>query len=265
MSTFWNDLVRNLGDREDVVNIPGAPILTNIFIDNIQNKVLSSYLLTFNKKVVLDVGAGIGRWTTRFSKYGQEVIALDISREMIKLAKKKLKKSNVTFIVGTACAIPLRENSVDCSFSCTCLQHIDDEEKQKTGISEMARVTRKQIMILELMSSGSNFTKLSHYPTLIIPKALYVSTLKIANVRSIHYHGVDYLPLLKLTEQARNFLFKKTEFDIPSYGGSFKQQLPRIIYQTCSLIATVFSFPFARILFNPNERLTRHFLLIAKK
>jgi ubiquinone/menaquinone biosynthesis C-methylase UbiE len=264
LSDFWDDVVRKFGSREDIVNIPGAPSMTNKYIDYLENRVLAPYLSSSKGQIVLDVGTGIGRWASPLAEKASHVVGIDISREMVKIAKKRLNRANVDFLVATAYAIPLRSNSVDLSLSCTCIQHIVDEDKQKKSLHEITRVTKDRILLLELMSR-SNKTKLTHYPTLVVPRVQYKSSLKAAGVKSITDIGVDFLPLVKLMENIRNSLFKKLGVNVPSYGGSVKQRVLRNSYQIISVYAVFFSLPFNKITPNPSSELTRHVLLVVRK
>lgn len=263
MSNFWDDIVRKFTSGEDVINIPGAPIITNKYIDSLQRRVLIPQLSRFKGKTFLDVGTGIGRWGSQLAGKSCYVIGIDISREMIRVAKRNVNSPNVNFVVATAYAIPLRSNSIDLSLSCTCIQHIVDEDKQQQGLHEVVRVTRNKILILELMSKSKK-TKLTHYPTLIIPRYQYVSALRLPWIESITDIGVDFLPFVKLTESLRNFLLVKLGIDVPSYGGSRKQQLLRKSYQMISVFFLFFSLPFSKLVTNPSSSLTRHTLLIAR-
>lgn len=263
MSKFWNELVKRLGPREDIVIVPGAPAVTNKHMACFQKRVLMPQLCLSEGKIVLDVGTGIGRWALLLADEADQVIGIDISREMIKIAKERVKNSNVNFVVATAEAIPLRSNSVDLSLSCTCLQHISEKSKQKKGLHEITRVTKSKILILELMSKSKRI-KLTHYPTLIIPRSEYVATLKKFGAKEVDDVGVDFLPFVKLIENLRNFLIVKLSLDVPSYGGSLKQRLLRNSYQIISVFALYFSLPFIKLITNPSSDLTRHTLLVAK-
>lgn len=264
MTNFWDDIIRRFGSREDVINIPGAPSITNKYIDHLENKVLAPHLSSFERKSVLDIGTGVGRWASLLAEKASHVVGIDISREMVKIAKKKVNGPNVDFLVATACAIPLRPDSVDVSLSCTCIQHIIDEDRQQESLHEITRVTRKKILLLELMSKSS-LTKLTHYPTLVIPRVRYESAFKTPEVKSVANIGVDFLPFVKLVENCRNSLFKKLGVKVPSFGGSVEQEALRNSYQIISVFALFFSLPFNKMVSNPSSNLTRHVLLVVRK
>lgn len=113
MSNFWDELIRKFGPREDIVVIPGAPTITNKYMDHLERRVLIPQFSHFKGKMALDVGAGIGRWTSILSEKADHVIGIDISKAMIKIARLKLHKPNVDFVNATAYALPLRSKSVD--------------------------------------------------------------------------------------------------------------------------------------------------------
>jgi ubiquinone/menaquinone biosynthesis C-methylase UbiE len=264
LRNFWDDLVRKFGAGDDIINIPGAPSITNKYIDYLEKKILAPHLSFSEGKNVLDVGTGIGRWALLLAEKAKYVVGIDISREMVRVAKRRMNRSNVDFLVASAYAIPLRSNSVDLSLSCTCVQHIVDKHKQQQSLHEITRVTRNRILLLELMSRSS-LTRLTHYPTLVIPRVQYISTLKTLDIRSIADVGVDFLPLVKLMENLRNFLFEKLGIQATSYGGSLEQQALRNAYQIISVFALLFSLPFNKMVSNPSSDLTRHVLLVARK
>jgi ubiquinone/menaquinone biosynthesis C-methylase UbiE len=264
LRNFWDDIVRKFGSRDDIINIPGAPSITNKYIDYLEKKALAPHLSSSEGKTVLDVGTGIGRWALLLAEKADYIVGIDISREMVRIAKRRVNRSNVDFLVATAYAIPLRSDSVDLSLSCTCIQHIVDRDKQLESLHEITRVTRNRILLLELMSKSS-WTRLTHYPTLVVPQSQYVSALKTSEVKSITDVGVDFLPLVKLVENYRNFLFKKLGVEVPSYEGSTKQRLLRNSYQIISVFALLFSLPFNKMSSNPSSNLTRHVLLVVRK
>ena len=108
----------------------------------------------------LDLGCGTGMCSSVLESLNKEVIALDISREMIKIAKKRCK--NVYFVVGDALNLPFR-NEV---FSTICiigvLHHILDLEKV---FDEIFRCTRQIVCINEPISNPSPFIK---FPLILI-------------------------------------------------------------------------------------------------
>jgi len=66
----------------------------------LEEKATKSLLKNIKDKKILDLGCGTGRYAIPLAKKGAKVTAVDFSKEMISIAKKKAKenKLNVTFI-----------------------------------------------------------------------------------------------------------------------------------------------------------------------
>lgn len=90
----------------------------------------SYYLLgDANGKTVLDFGCGAGKNTALLSMRGAKVIGLDISEDLIELAKERLVineiKNEASFIVCSAHEIDLPDESVDMVFGMAILHHLE--------------------------------------------------------------------------------------------------------------------------------------------
>jgi SAM-dependent methyltransferase len=94
-------------------------------------------------KTVLEYGCGDGRNTLLLALRGAKVKALDISPDLIDVARKRLEVNNiegdVEFIVGSAHDVPLPDESVDIVFGMAILHHLDLELSAK----EVKRVLKK--------------------------------------------------------------------------------------------------------------------------
>jgi ubiquinone/menaquinone biosynthesis C-methylase UbiE len=85
----------------------------------------------------LDVAAGTGRFATILAELGHEVIAADLSLEM--LERGRAKGIGASFLRGDMRAIPLRAESVDLAVCGLALTHVQDLGQ---AIAEIARVVR---------------------------------------------------------------------------------------------------------------------------
>ena len=77
--------------------------ILNIFPVNSQNK-------------ILDVGTGTGRFIEKIANEGLTILALDISPEMLEIAKKKIDRINtnyVYFVIASADHIPTKNETFD--------------------------------------------------------------------------------------------------------------------------------------------------------
>jgi SAM-dependent methyltransferase len=94
-------------------------------------------------KVVLEYGCGDGLNTLALARRGALVKALDISPELIEVARRRMEvngaDANVEFVVGSAHDMPLEDESVDVVFGIAILHHLD----LKLSAREVRRVLRK--------------------------------------------------------------------------------------------------------------------------
>lgn len=100
--------------------------------------------LIFNKKKVyevLEVGCGRGSLSSFFAHSGHKCTLLDISSEVIEIAKKIFKQNNhnANFVIGDVENINFKDNSYDVVFSIGLMEHFKKIEK---SIQEQLRVLR---------------------------------------------------------------------------------------------------------------------------
>lgn len=103
----------------------------------------SKLFLENAKGKVLDLGSGSGRHLTKI-KNGKMYL-LDISSEMLNLAKDKSKKENIDaeFIHSSMDVIPIEDNFFDYAISISSLHCVEGKDKRKKAISELYRVLKK--------------------------------------------------------------------------------------------------------------------------
>jgi SAM-dependent methyltransferase len=94
-------------------------------------------------KTVLEYGCGDGLNTVVLARRGARVKALDISPDLIEVARQRLRANGLTkdveFIVGSAHELPLPDDSVDVVFGMAILHHLD----LALSAREVYRVLRK--------------------------------------------------------------------------------------------------------------------------
>jgi len=94
-------------------------------------------------KTVLDYGCGTGDNSVLLANHGARVIGVDISPDLVELARKRLElhgfKEMVEFQVGSAHELPLADESIDVVFGMAILHHLDLSLSSK----EVFRVLKK--------------------------------------------------------------------------------------------------------------------------
>ncbi len=97
-----------------------------------------------SRESILDLGCGTGRMTEFMAKDFKQVIGVDISGEMIKQGKERLKGiNNIQLFETNGNIIPLPDNSVDIAFSYIVFQHIKTHEMVLNNFKEVFRVLKQ--------------------------------------------------------------------------------------------------------------------------
>jgi ubiquinone/menaquinone biosynthesis C-methylase UbiE len=99
-------------------------------------------IISFDKDdAVLDIGCGTGIITKEIAKLVKKVVAIDISKEMIKNAPKV---KNIEYFVADATKLHFADKSFDKIISFTVLQDIKDKD---SALIEMKRVCKGEILL----------------------------------------------------------------------------------------------------------------------
>ena len=131
--------------------MPEAPIFTD---SDILDRIMSAARVT-RRSLALDLGCGPGIITESLAVEAGEVIALDLSPEMIQRARQRCEKAgrrNVRFAIGKAEKLPFHNASFDVIVTRLTLHHFPDPE---AVLSEMVRVLQPdgRIVIADIISS----------------------------------------------------------------------------------------------------------------
>ncbi len=112
----------------------------------LKDVLLSFYALQSNthsvgKLNVLDVGCGAGTQSILWAEAGHAVYGVDVSAQLIEVARERMAKAGVAveFKVGTATALPLPSAEMDICLMPELLEHVPDWKKT---LEECARVLK---------------------------------------------------------------------------------------------------------------------------
>src|SRR3989338_11209654 len=76
-------------------------------------------------KDILEVGCGTGLFTEKLAKTGAAITALDISPDLLNLAKNRIKTENIIFVLGDLENLEFADNSFDAVVGVSILHHIN--------------------------------------------------------------------------------------------------------------------------------------------
>ena len=110
-------------------------------------------------KVAADIGAGTGFMTEGLLSNGLQVIAVDESKEMLRVMKSKFgNESKVDFRIGESKNLPFDDEQVDYTFANMFLHHV---ESPLNAIKEMTRILKQgdKLVITDLAEHNYEFLK----------------------------------------------------------------------------------------------------------
>ncbi len=104
--------------------------------------------------LILDAGGGPGRYTIEFAKMDYDVVLLDLTPELLEIAKRQIKKANVQsrvkeIIEGSIDDLSRFENDSFDAVVCLGgpLSHILDKKQRRKAVDELIRVAKKNASI----------------------------------------------------------------------------------------------------------------------
>jgi SAM-dependent methyltransferase len=95
-----------------------------------ENRYIISLLGDIKGKRLLDLGCGLGESTAYFASLGADVIATDLSPEMVRLAGRlaEYRGNSVLGAVSSADELPFKDESFDIVYCANLLHHVDVEK-----------------------------------------------------------------------------------------------------------------------------------------
>lgn len=99
-------------------------------------KMLTKHIKPEDK--VLELGCGTGYFTREIIKTGASVVAIDISPDLLAVAKKNINNSNISFCEENAYQMTFSEEYFDSVIGSSVLHHLDVEK----AVSEIYRVLK---------------------------------------------------------------------------------------------------------------------------
>ena len=109
-------------------------------IKRYEGELMSDYLRPALGEKILDAGCGTGVFTAGILSSGSQVVGLDLSLPMLRLAESKFKKYTFHAILGNMISLPFKDCCFDKVVSMTALEFIPDA---KRTVDELFRVAKR--------------------------------------------------------------------------------------------------------------------------
>jgi len=112
------------------------------WVGDVEFQLMMQLLPPASGTMLLDVGSGTGYFSRRFAAAGLWVTGIDPDQSMTDYARRL--DSAVTYVEGTAIALPFSDRSFDYVTAVTSLCFIDDPQR---ALAEMWRVSRRAVVL----------------------------------------------------------------------------------------------------------------------
>lgn len=117
------------------------------FVDRVERRCAFDLFLPFEGKKILDIGCGTGNYSIRLAELGYEVVGIDISDEMLDIARNKAKEKNLNIKFYNMDIYDLKfiDEEFHGAFSMAAFEFIEDTER---AMYEIFRVVKPEGKIL---------------------------------------------------------------------------------------------------------------------
>ena len=146
---YWNDIA-NAGANASVIDPCDSKGFKNQYIASIRNQSIVSSL-DDDASLVLDFGCGTGGLACALCQSGREVIGIDISIELLKLARDREYDKEVLFVEYSGFPVPIADNSVEAVAVYVVFAYLVDDAYFSKILREINRVLKRggQLLIID--------------------------------------------------------------------------------------------------------------------
>jgi SAM-dependent methyltransferase len=196
----------------------------NEFIDVLHKIVLSNYLSLSGKERVLDFGTGSGRFAFWLSPKASFVVGIDVTKEMLQLAKKVDHRENVEFLLCDGTNTPFKDESFDFILSVGVFQHFPDKEFRNAA-KRLIRQLKKggKIFLIEQVSKKTSDYYLHRLPEEYVEKfegckCVIQKPIRKSGAMVTRMVGTRFIPRVMFPIIAKLELFRRQKESIPETG-----------------------------------------------
>jgi ubiquinone/menaquinone biosynthesis C-methylase UbiE len=129
MNISLTRFIRDLQKRYEAIPTPGA-IFYNATVAKVlrkpEAKIANDVVEKMGNGTILDLGSGTGYLSIEIARRspGLQVYGIDLSRRMVKIARRHAKGvDNARFVFGNAAKLPFKDNSIDLAVSTGASHH----------------------------------------------------------------------------------------------------------------------------------------------
>ncbi|MBP1968617.1 ubiquinone/menaquinone biosynthesis C-methylase UbiE [Virgibacillus natechei] len=160
--------------------------------DNGSRKDIIPFVKDYFKKgsKILDIGCGDGYGSYKLHKAGYDVVGMDISSEMIALAKERTKHEAIPFSQGDVNELPFEDNSFDGVMAINVLEWT---ESPVEALLELKRVVKKDGLLFVGILGPTAGPRMNSYPRLLGEKAIANTMMPWELQKLSADHNLEYV------------------------------------------------------------------------
>ncbi len=111
----------------------------NLYIDTLQKIAVQRALKREEGRFILDFGCGSGRFSDLLAGRYELVLGVEITHDMLRLAKHECESSNIGLVLFDGLQLPVKGGELDAVISVNVIQYVTDDAELKIVLSEVHR------------------------------------------------------------------------------------------------------------------------------
>jgi len=167
------------------------------FVDVLEKKVIADLCRVRRGNKILEIGCGTGHFSAYFKELGAEVVGLDTSPEMLRIARDEHKGLEIDLSRGDAYRLPFADNSFDLVAMITTLEFMSSPHK---ALEEAFRVSRGRVFLGILNRNSLLALKRNRSGKKLWKEARFYTLKEVTDLlgpdKEIRWRGVISLPLI---------------------------------------------------------------------
>jgi SAM-dependent methyltransferase len=130
----------------------------NSYIDQLQKMVIRRALGKAKNGFILDFGCGSGRFSDLLARNCGFLVGVEITREMLDMARHDCRSANVGFVLFDGLHLPVKAREVDLAVSVNVLQYVTDDSELDRVLSEVRRSLKPggRFLCIEQVTKNKN-------------------------------------------------------------------------------------------------------------
>lgn len=173
------------------------------FVDQLEKDLMKKVAQPQKGEKALDLGCGTGIYSYWLYEQGLKVTGIDISKNMLDVAKKKKHASDVTFVHGDISKLPFADETFDLVISNIVLEFTHNPQEI---VKEAMRVVKKDgRLVIGFIGKDSSWGKMyqekgKHQPTSVFSEAQFFDRDDILQLYEEPPTEIDYALYVSMDE-----------------------------------------------------------------